>query len=93
MAALEALNTFALPLGFGFHPSDVELISHYLKRKILGLKIDNDVIEEIDICKHEPWDLPGNYANFYFLLVDVETLCWEGWDLGILKEKFTISGS
>jgi len=60
---MEALSAFSLPPGFGFHPTDVELISHYLKRKILGLKIDFEVIPEIDICKHEPWDLPGNHAE------------------------------
>lgn len=48
-----------LPPGFGFHPTDVELISHYLKLKILGNKFD-DLIPEVDIYKHEPWDLPGN---------------------------------
>ncbi|CAL9753804.1 unnamed protein product [Musa acuminata subsp. burmannicoides] len=48
----------SLPPGFGFHPTDVELISHYLKRKILGHKFD-ELIPELDIYKHEPWDLPA----------------------------------
>ncbi|KAJ6845419.1 NAC domain-containing protein 74-like [Iris pallida] len=56
---MEALSAFSLPPGFGFHPTDVELISHYLKRKILGQKIDFEVIPEVDIYKHEPWDLPA----------------------------------
>ncbi|KAJ3694305.1 hypothetical protein LUZ60_009785 [Juncus effusus] len=56
---MDALSALALPPGFGFHPTDVELISHYLKKKINGLKIDYDVIPEIDIYKHEPWDLPS----------------------------------
>jgi hypothetical protein len=54
MDTLRALN---LPPGFGFHPTDVELISHYLKRKVHDQKIDYDVIPEIDIYKYEPWDL------------------------------------
>lgn len=56
---MEALKTISLPPGFGFHPTDVELISHYLKRKNLGLKVDIEVIPELDIYKHEPWDLPA----------------------------------
>ena len=49
----------SVPPGFGFHPTDVELISHYLKRKVLGCQIDLEVIPEVDIYKFEPWDLPG----------------------------------
>ncbi|KAJ6811233.1 NAC domain-containing protein 74-like [Iris pallida] len=56
---METLSAFSLPPGFGFHPTDVELVSHYLRRKIHGLKIDFEVIPEVDIYKHEPWDLPA----------------------------------
>ncbi|KAK8939024.1 NAC domain-containing protein 74 [Platanthera zijinensis] len=56
---MDALKSIALPPGFGFHPTDVELISHYLKRKNLGQKVDFDVIPELDIYKCEPWDLPA----------------------------------
>ncbi|XP_009403234.2 NAC domain-containing protein 74 isoform X2 [Musa acuminata AAA Group] len=48
----------ALPPGFGFHPTDVELVSHYLKRKTQGHNFD-EIIPEVDIYKHEPWDLPA----------------------------------
>lgn len=51
----------SLPVGFRFHPSDEELISHYLKLKMLGKdSLVQHVIAEVDVCKFEPWDLPGN---------------------------------
>ncbi|KAM0831313.1 hypothetical protein ACQ4PT_065612 [Festuca glaucescens] len=56
---METLRDMALPPGFGFHPKDTELVSHYLKKKVLGQKIEYDIIPEVDIYKHEPWDLPG----------------------------------
>ncbi|KAJ1267372.1 hypothetical protein BS78_07G051100 [Paspalum vaginatum] len=49
----------ALPLGFRFHPTDEELVRHYLKGKITGqINSEAEVIPEIDVCKCEPWDLP-----------------------------------
>ncbi|KAH0931297.1 hypothetical protein HID58_008414 [Brassica napus] len=44
--------------GFRFHPTDVELVRYYLKRKVLGKKLLVDAIVEIDIYKFEPSDLP-----------------------------------
>ena len=48
-----------LPAGFRFHPTDEELVDHYLKLKILGMNSHVDIIPEVDVCKWEPWDLPG----------------------------------
>lgn len=48
-----------LPLGFRFKPTDVELIDHYLRLKINGRDDEVACIREVDICKVEPWDLPG----------------------------------
>ncbi|KAJ1263005.1 hypothetical protein BS78_09G151100 [Paspalum vaginatum] len=48
----------SLPPGFRFHPTDVELISYYLKRKIMGKKLIVDAISEVDLYKFAPWDLP-----------------------------------
>ncbi|XP_041991206.1 NAC domain-containing protein 40-like isoform X1 [Salvia splendens] len=45
--------------GFRFSPTDEELIQYYLKKKLHGSPDGVDVIPEVDICRHEPWDLPG----------------------------------
>ncbi|XP_057770113.1 NAC domain-containing protein 82-like isoform X2 [Salvia miltiorrhiza] len=47
-----------LPPGFRFHPTDVELVLYYLKRKILGKKLLYEAIAEVNIYKYSPWDLP-----------------------------------
>ncbi|XP_008787444.2 NAC domain-containing protein 53 [Phoenix dactylifera] len=44
--------------GFRFHPTDEELVSYYLKRKVAGKSLRIDSIAEIDLYKCEPWDLP-----------------------------------
>ncbi|XWS44729.1 hypothetical protein CRYUN_Cryun15aG0072500 [Craigia yunnanensis] len=44
--------------GFRFHPTDVELVKYYLKRKVLGKKLFFNAIAEVDIYKYAPWDLP-----------------------------------
>ncbi|PNX76925.1 NAC domain-containing protein, partial [Trifolium pratense] len=48
----------SLPPGFRFHPTDEELVSYYLKRKINGRRIELEIIPEVDLYKCEPWDLP-----------------------------------
>ncbi|KAK1589207.1 hypothetical protein Q3G72_031523 [Acer saccharum] len=48
----------SLPPGFRFHPTDVELVKYYLKRKVMGKKLCFEAIAEVDIYKYAPWDLP-----------------------------------
>ncbi|CAN1240124.1 NAC domain-containing protein 2 [Linum grandiflorum] len=48
-----------LPPGFRFHPTDDELVKHYLCRKCASQPISVPIIAEIDLYKHDPWDLPG----------------------------------
>ncbi|KAE9587337.1 hypothetical protein Lal_00004367 [Lupinus albus] len=59
--------------GFRFHPTDVELVKYFLKRKVLGKKFPFDVIAEVEIYKYAPWDLPdmsliktGDLEWFFF---------------------------
>ncbi|KAI3460652.1 hypothetical protein Pfo_017315 [Paulownia fortunei] len=46
-----------VPPGFRFHPTEEELVGYYLKRKVNSLKIDLDVIIDIDLYRIEPWDI------------------------------------
>ncbi|WVZ91458.1 hypothetical protein U9M48_037626 [Paspalum notatum var. saurae] len=45
--------------GFRFHPTDQELVGFYLKRKVEKKGFSIDIIKEIDVYKHDPWDLPN----------------------------------
>ncbi|KAK8552758.1 hypothetical protein V6N13_121142 [Hibiscus sabdariffa] len=47
----------ALAPGFRFHPTDEELVSYYLKRKITNKPVRFKAIADVDIYKHEPWNL------------------------------------
>ncbi|KAJ4960837.1 hypothetical protein NE237_020747 [Protea cynaroides] len=49
-----------LPPGFRFHPTDEELVLLYLKRKVFSCPLPASIIPEVDVCKHDPWDLPGD---------------------------------
>lgn len=45
--------------GFRFSPTDEELISYYLKKKLEGSDECVELISEVEIWRHEPWDLPA----------------------------------
>ncbi|KAJ0246462.1 NAC domain-containing protein 66 [Hirschfeldia incana] len=46
-----------VPPGFRFHPTEEELLQYYLRKKISKIKIDLDVIRDVDLNKLEPWDI------------------------------------
>ncbi|GJM91303.1 hypothetical protein PR202_ga07665 [Eleusine coracana subsp. coracana] len=46
-----------VPPGFRFHPTDEELVGYYLRKKVASLKIDLDVIRDVDLYRIEPWHL------------------------------------
>lgn len=56
MTIVEASTIFP---GFRFSPTDEELISYYLKKKMEGSEKGVEIISMIEIWKYEPWDLPA----------------------------------
>ncbi|CAK8536279.1 unnamed protein product [Lathyrus sativus] len=52
-------SDYNFPPGFRFHPSDEELIVHYLQNKIKSRPLPASVIAEIDLYKYNPWELPN----------------------------------
>lgn len=63
-----------LPPGFRFHPTDEELISHYLHKKVLDISFSAKAIGEVDLNKSEPWELPCNSSrlsrfNIFFCIL------------------------
>ncbi|KAF6171817.1 hypothetical protein GIB67_007338 [Kingdonia uniflora] len=64
-----------LPPGFRFHPTDEELITHYLSKKVFDAKFQARAIGEVDLNKNEPWDLAwkakvGEKHWYFFCLRD-----------------------
>lgn len=64
-----------LPPGFRFHPTDEELISHYLYKKVVNTGFAARAIGEADLNKSEPWDLPrkakmGEKEWYFFCVRD-----------------------
>ncbi|CAL4887089.1 unnamed protein product [Urochloa decumbens] len=68
----QAMET-ELPPGFRFHPTDEELITHYLTRKAADPRFAPRAVAEADLNKCEPWDLPARATmgekEWYFFCV------------------------
>ncbi|XP_028776005.1 NAC domain-containing protein 2-like [Neltuma alba] len=48
-----------LPPGFRFHPSDEELVVHYLRNKVTSRPLPASFIADVDLYKFNPWELPS----------------------------------
>ena len=72
MSVVEIKSSFlkSFPVGFGFHPTDEQLVVRYLipklrdehsrlKMKMPGTDFQVDIIREVDVCQWEPWELPA----------------------------------
>ncbi|XP_022777334.1 NAC transcription factor 29-like [Durio zibethinus] len=66
------MNSATLPPGFRFHPTDEELIDHYLKPKVSPSSNPLiSIIADVNIYKFNPWELPdkayfGEHEWFFF---------------------------
>ncbi|CAN6472406.1 unnamed protein product [Victoria cruziana] len=50
-----------------FHPTDEELVVQYLRRRVFSFPLPASVVSDIDMCKYDPWDLPGDgLSDRYF---------------------------
>ncbi|CAK9183512.1 unnamed protein product [Ilex paraguariensis] len=52
-----------LPPGFRFQPTDEEIVFQYLTRKIFSRPLPATIIPEVNIYKHDPWDLPAGESD------------------------------
>lgn len=75
---MESTESFApagkqpqLPPGFRFHPTDEELVVHYLKKKASSAPLPISIIAEVDLYKFDPWELPGKQSNSPRLVTSV----------------------
>ncbi|KAF5459718.1 hypothetical protein F2P56_019640 [Juglans regia] len=64
-----------LPPGFRFHPTDEELITHYLFKRVTESSFSASAIGEVDLNKSEPWELPwkakmGEKEWYFFCVRD-----------------------
>ncbi|GKC93657.1 NAC domain-containing protein 100-like protein [Tanacetum coccineum] len=64
-----------LPPGFRFHPTDEELITHYLIKKVADNNFSAKAIAEVDMNRIEPWQLPkvakmGEKEWYFFCVRD-----------------------
>ncbi|KAH7554563.1 hypothetical protein ACOSP7_028012 [Xanthoceras sorbifolium] len=80
-----------LPPGFRFHPTDEELISHYLTPKVFDNCFSARAIGEVDLNKCEPWDLPrrakmGEKEWYFFCVRDRK------YPTGLRTNRATVAG-
>ncbi|KAL9246373.1 hypothetical protein vseg_019916 [Gypsophila vaccaria] len=80
-----------LPPGFRFHPTDEELIIHYLKNQVMSRPCQVSIIPEVDIYKFDPWQLPekaefGENEWYFFTPRDRK------YPNGIRPNRATLSG-
>lgn len=58
MRQRDAESELNLPPGFRFHPTDEELMVHYLCRKVTHQAMPVPIIAEVDLYKYDAWSLP-----------------------------------
>ncbi|KAJ1273924.1 hypothetical protein BS78_05G022700 [Paspalum vaginatum] len=71
MPSAAAARMPALPAGFRFHPTDEELVVHYLARQAAGARCPAPVVAEANIYACDPWELlvpaiPAARERYFF---------------------------
>lgn len=74
-APVQEVDQRDMPPGFRFHPTDEELITHYLSHKAVDNNFYAKAIGEVDMNKIEPWELPrmakmGEKEWYFFCVRD-----------------------
>ncbi|XP_028752249.1 protein NTM1-like 9 isoform X1 [Neltuma alba] len=84
-----ALMQQDMPLGFRFCPTDEELVGHYLRHKLMADDPSiHDTIPEIEVCKFEPWELPGLIIQNLHLLLLQTNICFSVALLFMLQSSY-----
>ncbi|XP_050231165.1 NAC domain-containing protein 83 [Mercurialis annua] len=81
-----------LPVGYRFHPTDEELVVHYLTRKVFGLPLPASVIPDLDVFQTHPSNFPGNLKEKRYFFSrkmgnESENRCKRGSGSGYWKPK------
>ncbi|CAM8917034.1 unnamed protein product [Rhodiola kirilowii] len=84
-------DLMGLPRGFRFHPTDEEIVVHYLIPKALNSNFSAAAIGQADFNKCEPWDLPkkanmGEMERYYYCQRDRK------YPLGLRTNRATKAG-
>ncbi|GFZ13153.1 NAC domain containing protein 6 [Actinidia rufa] len=61
----EPISSFQFPPGFRFHPSDEELIIHYLLNKVNSRLLPASIIAEMELNNYTPWGLPSLFSTVH----------------------------
>ncbi|KAI4322905.1 hypothetical protein L6164_022555 [Bauhinia variegata] len=81
-----------LPPGFRFHPTDEELVVHYLKKKASSAPLPVAIIAEVDLYKFDPWELPAkaSFGEQEWLVDNKPNNKPPGYDLGNKKNSLRL---
>ncbi|KAF8012537.1 hypothetical protein BT93_I0640 [Corymbia citriodora subsp. variegata] len=57
------INLWDLPIGYRFHPTGEEIVTHYLRRRVQGIVDHRCIIPNVDICLWDPWALRDKFHD------------------------------
>lgn len=83
-----------VPPGFRFKPTDEELVLQYLRRKAFSYPLHSSFIPEIDLSKHNPWDLPDGGCEeerYFFVLRETKIATESGYWKATGKDRVVVA--